>query len=59
MDAEAMNIVVQLISNVGFPIAMCIFMAWYIYTSQSKLTEAINELKETMVEVKAKLEVLK
>jgi len=50
--------VTTLISNVGFPIAMCLLMMWYIYTSQSKLTEAINELRETMVEVRARLEAM-
>ena len=59
MTPEAVSTVTSLISNVGFPIAMCLLMMWYIYTSQSKLTEAINELKETMVEVKARLEAMK
>lgn len=59
MTPDAVNTVTTLISNVGFPIAMCLLMMWYIYTSQSKLTEAINELKDTMVEVKAKLEAMK
>lgn len=59
MNADTVNVVTSMISNVGFPIAMCLLMMWYIYTSQSKLTEAINELKETMVEVKARLEAMK
>ncbi len=59
MTPDVANTVTNLISNVGFPIAMCLLMMWYIYTSQSKLTEAINELKETMVEVKARLEAMK
>lgn len=58
MSADTVSTVTSLISNVGFPIAMCLLMMWYIYTSQSKLTEAINELRETMVEVRARLEAM-
>lgn len=58
MSADVVSTVTSLISNVGFPIAMCLLMMWYIYTSQSKLTEAINELRETMVEVRARLEAM-
>ena len=58
MSADVVSTVTSLISNVGFPIAMCLIMMWYIYTSQSKLTEAINELRETMVEVRARLEAM-
>lgn len=58
MSADVVQTVTNLISNVGFPIAMCLIMMWYIYTSQSKLTEAINELRETMVEVRARLEAM-
>lgn len=49
MDA---NVIITVISNLGFPIAVCIYM---IYVNQkqtqahkeevSKMTEAINELK--------------
>ena len=59
MTPDEVTTITSMISNVGFPIAMCLLMMWYIYTSQSKLTEAINELKETMVEVKARLEAMK
>ena len=58
MSADVVPTITNLISNVGFPIAMCLLMMWYIYTSQSKLTEAINELRETMVEVRARLEAM-
>lgn len=58
MSVDTVSTVTSLISNVGFPIAMCLLMMWYIYTSQSKLTEAINELRETMVEVRARLEAM-
>lgn len=58
MSTDIVPTITNLISNVGFPIAMCLLMMWYIYTSQSKLTEAINELRETMVEVRARLEAM-
>ena len=41
--------VISIVSQVGFPIAMCLVMAWYIkYTNDqhkdeiSKITEALN-----------------
>lgn len=46
MDAAS---VISVVSQVGFPIAMCLVMAWYIkYTNDqhkdeiSKITEALN-----------------
>lgn len=46
MDASS---IISVVSQVGFPIAMCLVMAWYIkYTNDqhkdeiSKITEALN-----------------
>ena len=47
MDASS---IVTIVSQVGFPIAMCLVMAWYIkYTNDQhkeeidKITEALNK----------------
>lgn len=47
-----MDEVITLISNVGFPIAACIFMA-YMYIKQS---DTIGELTTTLAELKQLLE---
>lgn len=60
MDA---NIITSIISTVGFPIACCCFMGWFIYKQQlthkeemSKLQEAINNNTLTMQKLLDKLE---
>ena len=47
-----MNEIITLISNVGFPIAACVFMA-YMYIKQG---DTIRELTETLAELKQLLE---
>lgn len=47
-----MNEIGTLISNVGFPIAACVFMA-YMYIKQG---DTIRELTETLAELKQLLE---
>lgn len=39
MDVQT---VTQLISNVGFPIAVCVYMAWDRYVSQKDMTRALD-----------------
>ena len=43
-----MDVIVQLISNVGFPIAMCLMMMWYINNSMKQMTLTIESLKKTV-----------
>ena len=38
-----MQEVVQLISTVGFPIAACLGMGWYIYKTQENLRRVVEE----------------
>ena len=47
-----MDAFVQLVSNVGFPIACCVFM----FINQNKLTETISELSATMQAIQHRLE---
>lgn len=39
MDVQTIS---QLISTVGFPIAVCIYMAWDRHTSQKEMTKALE-----------------
>lgn len=39
MDVQTVS---QLISTVGFPIAVCIYMAWDRHTSQKEMTKALD-----------------
>lgn len=34
---------VQIVSTIGFPIAMCLMLCWYIYTTQKELNATINK----------------
>lgn len=45
MDANA---VVTIISTVGFPIAMCLILFFYIYKKQEKTDDTIAKLTETI-----------
>lgn len=49
MDVATVN---TMISSVGFPIAMCLFMAWYI---QKKDTEQRNEIQKLNEEHRAEM----
>lgn len=36
----------QIVSTVGFPIAMCFILAWYVKTRDEAHTEQINRMSE-------------
>ena len=38
-----MNEIVQLISTVGFPIAACLGMGWYISKTQEQMRQVVEE----------------
>lgn len=44
-----MNDIVQIITTVGFPIAMCLLMAWYIKYAEDKHKAEIDQLR-TVIE---------
>lgn len=37
-----MDSIVQIITTVGFPIACCIFMGWYIVTTMKEFSKTIE-----------------
>ena len=51
-----MTAIVQMISSVGFPIVMCVILFNYIKETQSKLTEAVNSLTDTVSALLIELE---
>ncbi len=38
--------VLQVVSTLGFPIAMCLILAWYVKTRDDAHTEQINRISE-------------
>lgn len=53
MDAQAIS---TLIGSFGFPIFMCLLMAWYINNTHKQLTDAMYQLNRTMKAVSTKLD---
>ena len=43
MDASS---IVTVVSQVGFPIAMCLVMAWYVKDTSDKHREEVRQLNE-------------
>lgn len=41
------NEVVTLIGTVGFPIAMCLLMSWFIYDNQKSTREQLEKITES------------
>lgn len=45
---DNVQILIQAISTVGFPIAMCCIMAYYVKYTEDKHREEINSIRETI-----------
>ncbi len=45
-----------LISSIGFPIVMCLILVYFMNVTNTKLTDAINDLKNVIIELVAKEE---
>ena len=45
---EYADIIVQIISTVGFPIAMCVLMFWFLNKEQDNHKNEMNELKDVI-----------
>lgn len=43
-----MDVIVQLISNMGFPIAMCIMLVWYINNTMKSVNSTLQSLQRTV-----------
>lgn len=51
-EVGAMEQIIQLISNVGFPIACCIFL----FSQQTKLTNTLHDISTTMQLMSSRLD---
>ena len=51
-----MDSIVQLISNVGYPIAMSLILLWYINTKEEKQNNLLLEVKEVLIVIKNYIE---
>lgn len=54
MDIQAVQ---AFVGAFGFPIFMCLLMAWYINNTHKQLTDAMYELNRTMKAVLTKLKI--
>lgn len=45
---EYADVIVQVVSTVGFPIAMCLIMFWFLNKEQENHKTEMNELKEVI-----------
>ena len=45
---DNVNVIIQAISTVGFPIAMCCIMAYYVKYTEDKHREEINSIREAL-----------
>lgn len=56
---EDVNVIIQAISTVGFPIVMCGIMFWFLYKEQENHKSEMLSLKEVIAENNKVLEGLK
>ena len=54
MDTQAIT---TLIGSFGFPIFMCLLMAWYINNTHKELIKAIENLNKTSKAILTKLDI--
>lgn len=45
---EYADVIVQVISTVGFPIAMCVIMFWFLNKEQADHKAEMNDLKDVI-----------
>lgn len=50
--------IVNVVSNVAFPIAMCVIMTYYYHTTIKEMEKSINTLNDTIVVLNTKIDAL-
>lgn len=55
---ENANIVLTAITTVGFPIAMCLILIWYVAQESKNHKEEVNSLKDVLIEIKLAMQKL-
>ena len=53
-----MDQILNLVSTVGFPIAMCVIMTYYYHTSIEEMKKSLNTLNDTIVALNNKIDAL-
>lgn len=48
--------IMKFINNIGFPIAVCIWLAYQNYTQGKETIKALNEFKEVVVSLKGSID---
>ena len=52
MRGENMDAIVSIVSSVGFPIAMCLVLLWYINKKDEQYVEQLTEMENELDSVK-------
>ena len=50
--------IVNVVSNVAFPIAMCVIMTYYYHTTIKEMEKSINTLNDTIIALNSKIDAL-
>lgn len=50
--------IINIVSNVGFPIAMCVIMTYYYHTSIEEMKKTTNTLNDTITALNTKIDAL-
>lgn len=53
-----MEQIINIVSNVGFPIAMCVIMTYYYHTSIEEMKKTTNTLNDTITALNSKIDAL-
>lgn len=53
-----MEQIINVVSNVGFPIAMCVIMTYYYHTSIEEMKKTTNTLNDTITALNSKIDAL-
>lgn len=53
-----MEQIINVVSNVGFPIAMCVIMIYYYHTSIEEMKKTTNTLNDTITALNSKIDAL-
>lgn len=53
-----MDQILNSVSTVGFPIAMCVIMTYYYHTSIEEMKKSLNSLNDTIVALNSKIDAL-
>ena len=53
-----MEQIINVVSNVGFPIAMCVIMTYYYHTSIEEMKKTTNTLNDTITAPNTKIDAL-